>query len=190
VTSKAHAQRVAPGILTITSVSVSALESPMLSFDLVGGQSWMEVSTRTPGSLRIWSVDVVTGRWTPERKSHLTPFNEHARVGEPFAITVYFSPFDWQGLAIPVAKHADGSFRVLTGCAAFETEILKWAESGLGKASSGNFQSYIEAFLYLYSQRDCVEKVSSVATLLFDRVTRLLADCETHRSPLSTVSSE
>lgn len=108
---------------------------------------------------------MVTGRWAPQPNPRLAPLNEHLRTGGPISITVYFSPYDLQGLAIAVAKYADGSLRVLGGCAAFEAEILEWAERDLGKASCGDFQRSVEAFLYLYSQRDYVEKVGSIARL-------------------------
>lgn len=135
----------------------------MRSSDLRDVRYWTEVRGHTgnlnlPGDIRT-RLTHVTGRWTPELSPRLAHFNEPARLGEPVFITVYFSPRDWQGLEISVAKHADGNFRVLGGCSAFETEILKWAESDLRTAPGGDFQRSVETFLYLYSQRNCVEKV-------------------------------
>lgn len=109
---------------------------------------------------------MVTGRWTPERSQVASSLDERFRLGGPVReITVYFSLSDQQGLAIPVGQHVDGHFRILPDCSAFQAKILEWAENDLGNPASGNFQSSIEAFLYLYSRRDCVEKVGSIATL-------------------------
>ncbi|OIW35012.1 hypothetical protein CONLIGDRAFT_639333 [Coniochaeta ligniaria NRRL 30616] len=106
------------------------------------------------------------GRWTPERSQLASSLDGRSRLGGPTFITVYFSSSDRQGLTIPVTEHADGHLRILHDCQPTnQVKILKWAENDLGNPVSGNFQSSIEAFLYLYSQRDCVEKVGSIATL-------------------------
>lgn len=111
------------------------------------------------------TADMVQGRWTAERTQLAS---RPAR--DPFPITVHFAPSSWQGLHIRVAEHADGNYRIHPGCSAFEAEILKWAESDLGNASSGNFQRSLEAFLCLYSRRNCVEKVGSQCHVDVDHV--------------------
>jgi len=161
-----HAQHVASGIPTTTSASVSVPASPMLSSNPVGCRFWTEVRPVPLVSSRpVNGLTQQTGRWTPERSQHPTSFINRTRLGDTIHITVYFSQSDRQGLAIAVAKYTDGNIGIFPSSPFYEAEILKWVESTSRDTSCGEFQCDLEAFLYLYSQGNCVEKVDFIASL-------------------------
>ena len=87
---------------------------------------------------------------------------------------MHFSEFNGgQGLAISVAKYTDGNFGIFPSPSSYEAGILKWVVADLGDTSRGDFLCSLEAFLYLYSQANCIEKVDPSPNSLFDRVENL-----------------
>lgn len=63
-------------------------------------------------------------------------------------------------LRVSVANYSNGRENLrIVNCANYGPQILDWAARELLKGPSGDFQRSIEAFLHLYSKRNCPKKV-------------------------------